>query len=194
MILEKRKLTSKQRLFIAEYLKDKNASRSASAAGYSKKTARAIGSRLLTNVDIRAEIEKKLGKIEEECEISAAHILKELKNIAMFDIRRAFDENGALIPIHQMPEDAAKAIDKYYSKDIFGSQSGKRVKIGQRNSLLLCDRLKALELLGKHLGLFSDTVQHKDDGLNGLAERMREAEGRLAKMRSQDKDKAKANN
>jgi phage terminase small subunit len=49
-------LTKKQRIFVKEYLVDSNATRAAKAAGYSKASATVIGSRLLTNVKVRAAI------------------------------------------------------------------------------------------------------------------------------------------
>jgi phage terminase small subunit len=58
-----KKLNDRQRLFVAEYLKDFNATRSAIAAGYSPKAARAVSSRLLTNANIKAEIDAKKTKL-----------------------------------------------------------------------------------------------------------------------------------
>lgn len=49
-------MTHRQELFIQEYIKTGNATNSAIKAGYSKKTARSIGQRLLTNVDIKKKI------------------------------------------------------------------------------------------------------------------------------------------
>ena len=52
-------LARKQQIFVAEYLTDLNATRSAIAAGYSEKTAEPAASRLLRNVKVAAEISKK---------------------------------------------------------------------------------------------------------------------------------------
>jgi len=51
-------LNDKQRRFIHEYLIDMNATEAAKRSGYSDKTARSQGSRLLTNADILAEIKR----------------------------------------------------------------------------------------------------------------------------------------
>ena len=51
------KLTDKQSRFISEYLIDSNATQAAIRAGYSKKTARSQGQRMLTNVDIQEAIQ-----------------------------------------------------------------------------------------------------------------------------------------
>lgn len=57
------KLTHKQRNFIYEYLIDINATQAAIRSGYSAHTARQIGQRLLTNVDIKREIDLEMLKI-----------------------------------------------------------------------------------------------------------------------------------
>jgi hypothetical protein len=71
-------VTPKQKRFVDEYLLDPNATQAAIRAGYSPKTARAIGSRLLTDVDIAATIEKAQAKRSERVEITADQILKDL--------------------------------------------------------------------------------------------------------------------
>ncbi|WP_339002221.1 terminase small subunit [Fusobacterium animalis] len=56
-------MTHRQELFIQEYIKTGNATNSAIKAGYSKRTARSIGQRLLTNVDIKKKINELSQKI-----------------------------------------------------------------------------------------------------------------------------------
>jgi phage terminase small subunit len=74
-------LTRKQRIFVKEYLVDSNATRSAIAAGYSKASATVIGSRLLTNVKVRGEIDKQTGKRCEKLEITADYVLEGIRSI-----------------------------------------------------------------------------------------------------------------
>ena len=53
-------LTAKQKRFVSEYLADLNATQAAIRAGYSKKSARAIGAENLTKPDIRAELAERM--------------------------------------------------------------------------------------------------------------------------------------
>lgn len=53
-------MTSRQKLFVAEYLVDLNASRAAIAAGYSTNGADGTGSRLLVNIKVAEQISKRL--------------------------------------------------------------------------------------------------------------------------------------
>ena len=52
-----KKLSSKQRAFVTEYVKDHNATKAAERAGYSLKTAYSQGQRLLKKAEIKNEIE-----------------------------------------------------------------------------------------------------------------------------------------
>ena len=80
------KLTPKQKLFIAEYVVDKNATRAAIRAGYSEKTAHSSGPRLLENVGVKAEIDKKLAKLEEKVGLTAERVMREVAAIATSNI------------------------------------------------------------------------------------------------------------
>jgi phage terminase small subunit len=73
------KLTTKQKLFVESYLADPNATQAAIKAGYSKHTAKSQGQRLLTNVDIKQAVEKRI----EKAVMSADEVLTELANIAV---------------------------------------------------------------------------------------------------------------
>ena len=72
-------MTPKQKLFVKEYLVDLNATRAAISAGYSEKTACEQGSRLLRNVQIQAEVNKRAAKITEKLDISTEYILGMIK-------------------------------------------------------------------------------------------------------------------
>ena len=80
------KLTPKQKLFVAEYVVDKNATRAAIRAGYSEKTAHSSGPRLLDNVGVKAEIDKKLAKLEEKVGLTAERVMREVAAIATSNI------------------------------------------------------------------------------------------------------------
>ena len=63
--MKKQTLTTKQKLFVSEYLVDRNAKQAAIRAGYSAKTAEVQGSRLLSNVKVKELVGKKIAKLEE---------------------------------------------------------------------------------------------------------------------------------
>ncbi len=81
-------LTAKQQRFVDEYLIDLNATQAAIRAGYSQKTARQIGNRMLTNVDIQSAIAKRMGDRSGRVEITQDMVLRELAKIGFSDIRK----------------------------------------------------------------------------------------------------------
>lgn len=81
-----KKLTIKQKIFISEYLIHRNATKAATLAGYSPKTARSAGSRLLTNVDISLAIKNGIEKQVKAAEITAQEIIQGLKSVAFSDL------------------------------------------------------------------------------------------------------------
>ena len=76
-----KKLTPKQRLFVAEYLIDLNATQAAIRAGYSKKTAGSQGERLLKNVEIMNAVQLAMAKRAEKVEINAEWVLQKAKEV-----------------------------------------------------------------------------------------------------------------
>jgi phage terminase small subunit len=88
-------LTKKQEVFIAEYLVHLNATKAAIAAGYSKRTAEAAGSRLLRNVKVAAEIAKQKSARCEKLEITADYVVQNIRDIAE-QCKRDGNVNGAL--------------------------------------------------------------------------------------------------
>lgn len=85
------KLSKKQQLFCREYISDFNASRAAIDAGYSKKTARTIGSNLLTKVNIQAYIKELMKIREQRTEVTADRVIAEFAKIAFNSDAQLYD-------------------------------------------------------------------------------------------------------
>ena len=79
-------LTEKQKRFADEYLTDLNATQAAIRAGYSEKTARSIGQRLLTKVDIQKYIQERLKERQERAEITQEMIVNELCKLGFAEV------------------------------------------------------------------------------------------------------------
>ncbi|MFC4729104.1 terminase small subunit [Coralloluteibacterium thermophilus] len=74
-------LTPKQARFVSEYLKDQNATQAAIRAGYSRGTAKQQGSRLLTNADVAAAVEKGQSRVAAKAEMTVQGHLADLKKL-----------------------------------------------------------------------------------------------------------------
>lgn len=149
-------LNVKQSRFVAEYLVDLNATQACIRAGYSAKTAGTNGPRLLANARIRKEIDAAVARRAERVEVKTDDVLRELLRLARSDVGQAFAATGDLLPVHEMPEDTRRAIAAVEIEQRFTSEGEaylvKKVKFW--------DKTKGLELLGKHLKLFTDKVEH----------------------------------
>jgi len=148
-------LTPKQELFVKEYLIDFNATQAAIRAGYSKGSATVIGYENLTKPYIADAIAEEAKKRIEEAEITVSDVLNEYKRIAFLDIRKAFDEQGRLLPIQDMPEDVARAIAGF-EVTALGDEDNPVVT----SKVKLIDKRGALQDLGKYLKMFIDKVEH----------------------------------
>lgn len=153
-------LTPKQQRFVEEYLKDLNATQAAIRAGYSEKTAQEQGSQNLSKLIIANAIQARMDKRSARTEITSDLILKELLLIARADISQAYDEKGNLKPMHDIPEDVRRAMSAVKVFEEFEGFGKDRTKIGDVREVKFWDKPKALELLGRHLKLFTDKVEH----------------------------------
>lgn len=148
--MTKSNFNHKKRLFIGEYLASKNATQAAISAGYSPKTARSAGARLLTNVDIKVAIENGIRAQEQDAErraeesgITKERWVKELARIAFANIED-------LITI---AKDGQMEIRTTVERDPLLGAVVKKVSQGKHGlSLELHSKQAALEAIGKHMG------------------------------------------
>lgn len=158
------KLTPKQELFVAEYLTDLNATRAAIAAGYSARSAQVNGARLLTNAMVAAEIAKGHGKRIGKLELTADRVLEEISRLAFYDPVDFFESDGSLKQLHTLDQNTRRALagievtELFEGKDVEDGPQQKTV-YGLLKKVRLADKLKALELAGRHLKLFADKTE-----------------------------------
>jgi len=146
-------MTDKQKVFCEEYLIDLNATQAAIRAGYSVKTANEQGARLLANVSVQNEIEKLKAERSRRTGITADRVLQELARIGFVNPMDVIDPTDATVQGHANADDMA-AIASVKVKVI----PGKYGDDGFEREVRLHDKVKALELMGKHLGMFTDRV------------------------------------
>ena len=147
---DKNGLTPKQAAFVKEYLIDKNATQAAIRAGYSAKTADRIGPELLGKTCVEAAVNRNLIKQQERTEVTADRVLRELANIAFADTRRLYREDGSFKSPGELDDRTASALAGIDTEERDG-EDGYRA---YTRKVKQWDKVKALELLGKHLGLY----------------------------------------
>lgn len=152
-------MTDAQKRFCDEYLIDLNATRAYKVAYLRCKkdeTASVNASKLLRNTKVQKYISEKQKKIEKRTEVTQDMVINELAKIAFLDIRKLYNDDGGLKNIQDIDDDTARTIASMESLEEFDGYGEDREQIGITRKVKLLDKTKALELLGKHLGLFSD--------------------------------------
>ncbi len=134
-----RDLTPKQARFVGEYLIDLNATQAAIRAGYSERSAKQQSSRLLTNADIVAAVAKGQADKAEKLGLSQEWVLRQLVQVVerCLQAEAVVDRKGEPVIIETPEGELAAA----YTFQAAGA-------------------IRALELLGKHLQMFNETVNH----------------------------------
>lgn len=152
--MTKRRLNPKQVRFVEEYLIDLNASAAALRAGYKHPD---IGRRLVTKSHVSEAIAEAQEERSKRTRIKADNVLVELARLAFSDVRKLFDEQGDLVPMRELDDDTAASIAGIEVTEIVSGGQGflTRVKKVRR-----WDKPKALELLGKHLKMWTDKKEH----------------------------------
>lgn len=149
-----KKLPPNRARFVKEYLIDRNATKAAIRAGYSKKTAKQLGSKLLTYIDVQAAVNKGLQKHEQSLDLDAGKILRLLQTHATYDHRKFFNEDGSAKDIKDLDDESAQAVAGFEFVNLYEGEGGQKHIFGQLRKYKTSDKLRALEMLGKHFQLF----------------------------------------
>ena len=134
----RREFTNKQKRFCDEYLIDMNATRAAIRAGYSKKTARQMGTENLTKPSIKKVIEKRMAEKEASLIATQDEVLQYLTSV----VRGESCGEEIVVEGCGPGESEARTMNKGPSEK---------------------DRLKAAELLGKAHGIFTEKIDLAGD-------------------------------
>ena len=150
-------MTKKQKRFCEEYLVDLNATQAAIRAGYSPDSAGAIGSELLKKPEISARIDKSIAAQSRRTGVTADRVIRELARVAFANSQDVINYDDATIKADAIRDDTA-AVASVRVKTI-PTKDGK----GIEREIKLHDKIKALEDLGRHLGMFTDNVNLNGD-------------------------------
>lgn len=144
-------LTPQQALFVREYLVDLNATQAAIRAGYSAASAASQGSRLLSLDKVARAVKEAQDARAERTHVTQDDVIRELKRLAFADPAKCLGPDGKPLALHQIPEEARAALATY------------DVELGENGAVVACrvrrwDKTKSLELLGKHLGMWTEKM------------------------------------
>lgn len=153
------KLTARQRRFVDEYLVDLNATQAAIRAGYSARTADSIGLQLLRKTQVAEAIQAAMAKRQERTAIDAAYVVGKLREIAEMDVLDILQDDMSLKPVSQWPKIWRQYLTGFDLAEMFEGRGDDRSTVGILKKIRWPDKVKNLELLGRHLGIFTDRHQ-----------------------------------
>lgn len=153
------KLTAKQQRFIEEYMIDLNATQAAIRAGYSPNGASVTATDLLANTKIRDEVDKKMAERSKRTGVTQDRIIRELARIAFVDPTDVI--NMAEGTIDDLVDEDSRAAIASVKVKTFSTRGGQEIV---EREVKLHDKIKALELLGKHNRMFVDRFEGDING------------------------------
>ena len=157
-------LTPKQRIFADEYLADLslNATAAYKRAGYKHRNdnvAAVEASKLLRNPKVAAYIEKRMQDRQQRVEIDADYVIKRLQEIDQMDVFDILNDDMSLKPISQWPRTWRLSISGIdLSELVMGGESEQDRTVRLLKKIKWPDKVKNLELLGRHFGIFNDKL------------------------------------
>ena len=176
------KLTAKQQRFCDEYLIDLNATQAAIRAGYSPKTAEQLAYQLLQKTSVQNHISELQKKREERIEITQDSVLHELALIAFAkasDYARVVEKDamvevdGNMVPVLDEDGNQVKyrTVEPILTDELTEDQK-KAIAVIKKGrdgfEIKPYSKIQALELLGKHLGMFTEKVEVKNTTPNAF--------------------------
>lgn len=161
------KLTPRQAAFVAEYLIDLNGTQAAIRAGYSAHTANEQAARLLADASIQFFVARGKAQRNLRVNVTQDHVLQEMALLANSSLEHYFvTDDGQVETTIGAPDGAMRAIQSIKKKTtVKTDREGNSYKTYDVE-IRLWDKPNPLKLMGRHVGLFADRVEHvgKDGG------------------------------
>jgi phage terminase small subunit len=156
-------MTPKQERFIEEYLIDLNATQAAIRAGYSEKTAAVIGVENLKKPNIQQAIQNAIDKRSKRTKITQDMVLEEIAKLSfsnMLDYMTVASDGLAYVDLSKLTREQAAAIQEI-TIDEYTEGKGEDARDVKKVKVKLADKKGSLELLGRHLKMFTDKIAHE---------------------------------
>ncbi|TAU22555.1 terminase small subunit [Rhizobium leguminosarum] len=180
-------LTPRQLRFVEEYLKDLSGKEAAIRAGFSRHSAKDQASQMLANSEIAAAVDDAKIARSQRTAIDSDWVLQRLAGEATADLADLYADNGSILPVEEWPlvwrQGLVAGIEV---EELYEGKGEDRKQVGIVRKLRLSDRMRRLEMIGKHVAVnaFQDVVSSKD--LSSLAERLERAQVRVPGHKSDD--------
>lgn len=172
-------LNGKRAQFVQEFLVDLNGRQAAIRAGYSPRTATEQAHQLLAHPEVASAIDAAKVKRAEATGVDATWVLRRLVAEAEANIADLYDAKGCLKPIAEWPEVFCTGlVAGVETEELYDGQGDKREHVGTRIKVRFSDRIRRIELIGKHVRVKAFQDQVHVTGLDDLAQKLARAKKR----------------
>ncbi|CDL79931.1 terminase small subunit [Xenorhabdus cabanillasii] len=166
--MTRKKMTPKQAMFCHEYLVDLNVTQAAIRAGYSTNRASEIGYQLMQKPHVIQHINELKQERNKQLGIDASYVLMRLVEIDQMDVADILEEDLSIKPLSQWPESWRRYLSGFNLAEMFEGRGDERDRVGMLKKIKWPDKVKNLELLGKHVSVqaFRENVKAEHTGAN----------------------------
>lgn len=164
-----KKLKAKHEMFCREFLVDLNATQAAVRAGYAAKRAHVTSAELYGRPEIRARINELKQERIDQLGIDANYVLMRLVEIDKLDVAEILEEDLSVKRLSEWPEAWRRYLSGFNLAEMFDGRGDDREMVGILKKIKWPDKVKNLELLGRHVAVqaFKDNVKNEHTGADG---------------------------
>jgi len=169
------RLTTRERVFVAEFLIDLNAAQAAIRAGYCKSSAARIGAKHLRKPEVAQAVAAAIAARAMRTGVTADRVVTELARIGFADIRKIVHWRTSKVSEEEKPDGddvlvvktiVTNTVELIGAGDIDDDTAAAIAEISQGTNgsvkVKMHDKRAALVELGRHLGMFKDKAEAKD--------------------------------
>lgn len=139
-----------------------NQKQAAITAGFSERTAASQASRLMKDVNVLAEIDKRRKALGVKYKLDTDSVLQQLANLVYADPRKVFGADGCLLPVSEWPDEVAAMVSSIEVDALYEGSGKDRKQIGVTQKVKFWDKNSAIEKAMKHLGQFEKDNKQKN--------------------------------
>lgn len=179
------KLSPQKEAFAQEILKDsRNQRQAAINAGYSEKTATQKASGLMNDPKVVERIEELMKQRNRRVRVGADDVLRNLADMLDADIIDILNDDGSIKEINHWPPVWRKSISGFEIEELFAGKGKDKHQIGFVKKVKLLDKIRVLELIGKHVDVAAFRERVQVDVSFSLADKMAAARQRIANSKA----------
>lgn len=181
-------LTAMQEAYAQEYIKcPENQAQAAINAGFSPKSAHVKASIMMRDERIQKRIAELMAERNKRLRVSADYVLLRLVEIDQMDVLDILNDDMSIKPVSQWPKVWRQYLSGFDLADMFEGRGDDKELVGILKKIKWPDKVKNLELIGKHVDVNAFKERVEVSGTLTIADKMAAARKRVKEREGGDK-------